>query len=165
MTNTLFSTTPDVETADALDREPSERPRRAVGASASIGLLAVRLVTGTVLAAHGIQSLISPGQRLASTEQLGLPYADLAAWLSMVGEAGLGVMLVLGMLTRVAGLLTATLMGLTWALVHLPQGLIGAQLGINGENALLIGAVGLALLFTGPGAASLDRAMFRHPAG
>jgi uncharacterized membrane protein YphA (DoxX/SURF4 family) len=53
------------------------------------------------------------------------------------------------------------MMAVIWVLFPLAGGLINAQNGgINGESAYLFVAVGLTLLFTGPGRISLDQVIF-----
>lgn len=139
-------------------------PRRTLtpGTPANLGLLALRLVAGGILTVHGVQNLLDAGGHVAATARFGIPFPQVSGWLSMLGEAGLGLLLVFGLLTRVAGALAAFLMGLTYVVVHLPQGLIGDEPGVNGESALLLGVSALTLALVGPGAYALDRFIFRR---
>lgn len=129
--------------------------------SASIGLLLLRLVAGVLLLVHGVPKLSSPAGATGMAASVGVPVPDLAGWLMILGEVGLGSLLVLGLLTRVAGALLLVQMAGVWLLVHAPQGfLVDGQ--INGENALLLGAVGLLLVFTGAGRFSIDAVLRRE---
>lgn len=129
--------------------------------SASIGLLLLRLVAGVLLLVHGVPKLSSPAGATGMAASVGVPVPDLAGWLMILGEVGLGSLLVLGLLTRVAGALLLVQMAGVWLLVHAPQGfLVDGQ--INGENALLLGAVGLLLVFTGAGRFSVDAVLRRE---
>ena len=153
-----------VDTAPArASATPTARSPRRPGPTASLGLLVLRVVAGSVLAVHGVQNLLDAEGHIAATARFGIPFPEISGWLSMLGEAGLGVLLVFGALTRVAGVLAALLMAMTFAVVHLPQGLIGQDPGVNGESALLIGAAALALALVGPGAYAVDRLLFRGP--
>lgn len=110
-----------------------------------------------LLAVHGFQSLSDPGGHVVTTEELGVSFAPITGWLSMLGEAGLGVLLVVGLLSRLAGALAGVLMGVTWLVSAAPQGLFTGAPGVTNENALLLMAGGLALAFLGGGRFALDR--------
>lgn len=149
--------------APASTEQPTPPGRtRTSETSAGLGLLALRLVAGGVLTVHGVQNLLDAGGHVAATARFGIPFPQVSGWLSMLGEAGLGLLLVLGLLTRVAGALAAFLMGLTYVVVHLPQGLVGNEPGVNGESALLLGVSALTLALVGPGAYALDRLLLRR---
>ncbi|MCI2239322.1 DoxX family protein [Paenibacillus sp. TRM 82003] len=129
-------------------------------AATSAGLLLLRLVTGALLLVHGVPKLSDPAGATGTAASVGVPAPDLAGWLVILGEVGLGALLLVGLLTRVAGGLLVLQMAGVWLLVHAPQGFL-VQGQVNGENALLLGAAGLALLFTGAGRFSLDAAAQR----
>ena len=139
----------------------TDRPTvAATTTSTSTGLLLLRLVAGALLLVHGIPKLSSPAGATGFAAALGVPVPDVAGWLVILGEVGLGSLLVLGLLTRLAGGLLLLQMAGVWLLAHAPQGfLVDGQ--VNGENALLLGAVGLLLLFTGAGRFSADAARRR----
>ncbi|WP_432489464.1 DoxX family protein [Kineococcus sp. SYSU DK018] len=130
-------------------------------ASTSTGLLLVRLLAGALLLVHGVPKLSDPGGATGTAASLGVPAPDLAGWLVILGEVGLGSLLLLGLATRAAGALLLAQMAGVWLLVHAPQGFL-VQGQVNGENALLLGGVGLMLLFTGAGRFSLDGALRRR---
>ncbi|WP_432493514.1 DoxX family protein [Kineococcus auxinigenes] len=147
---------------------PTDSPSTTRGASSaastpsapSTGLLLGRLVAGALLLVHGVPKLLEPQRATGMAASLGVPAPDLAGWLVVLGEVGLGSLLLLGLLTRVAGGLLVVQMAGVWLLVHAPSGfLVEGQ--VNGENALLLGAAGLVLLFTGAGRFSLDGVLRR----
>lgn len=130
-------------------------------ASASTGLLLLRLVAGALLLVHGVPKLSAPDGATGMAASLGVPLPDLAGWLMILGEVGLGSLLVLGLLTRVAGALLLVQMAGVWLLAHAPQGfLVDGQ--VNGENALLLGAIGLLVVFTGAGRFAVDAVLRRR---
>ncbi|WP_459642877.1 DoxX family protein [Kineococcus sp. NUM-3379] len=132
------------------------RPTTAAAAgTAATAPLVLRLVTGALLLVHGLPKLADPGAVQGMVAGLGVPLPALSAWLVIAGEIGLGALLLAGLLTRVAGALTALQMGLIFLVVHLPQGLT-TPTGLNGENAVLLATTGAALALTGGGRASLD---------
>lgn len=126
------------------------------GTGADVGLLVLRLVSGAVLLTHGIQNAADPAGHIASTAEYGVPLAPLTGSLSLLGELGLSVLLLVGLLTRLAGGLTAVLMALTWAVSALPDGLITEEPGVNGEQAVLLAVVGVAFATLGGGRFALD---------
>lgn len=129
--------------------------------AASFGLLALRLAAGALLLVHGVPKLTNPATATGMAASLDVPAPDLAGWLVILGEVGLGSLLVLGLLTRAAGTLLLVQMVGVWLLAHAPQGfLVEGQ--VNGENALLFAALGLTFLFTGPGRFSVDARLFRR---
>ncbi len=141
---------------------------RRTTAQPTVALLLLRIVGGGVLLVHGLQKLFvsTPGGLTALVESQGLPVPGLLVWLLVIGETGLGALLLLGLLTRVAGGLAALMMALVWVSQHvvtLPDAvaLVGGSTGLPGENALLLVAVTAALARAGPGAASRDHARGR----
>lgn len=126
---------------------------------ADVSLLVMRVVAGAILAIHGLQNLSDPAGHIAGTAAFGVPFAPVTAWLSMLGEAGLGVLLMIGIATRVAGALATCLMLLTWLSATLAEGLITDQPGINSEIALLLAAVGATVAMLGGGRCTLGAAL------
>ncbi len=128
---------------------------------ANLGLLALRLVLGTVFLAHGAQKAFGAfgGPGLARTAgflgTLGLRparfWAPVAAW----GELAAGALLVLGLLTPLAALLVAATMAVAIAKVHGAKGFFTQNGGYEYNLVLLVAALTLAV--TGPGAFALDR--------
>ncbi len=73
-----------------------------------------------------------------------------------------GLLLVVGLFTRLAGLLLAGEMAVAMWRVHMPQGPIWRVTNYDLPLALAVGAFALAAL--GAGALSLDHAVFRNKA-
>jgi putative oxidoreductase len=113
-----------------------------------------------VFAYHGYQKLdngISGFEGFVRQLELPLPAltAQVVTWLELVG----GILLVLGLLTRVVSLLFVLEMIGTTAYVKLYKleaGLIG-NMGTGAEIDVAQGVAALALVFLGPGAWALDR--------
>jgi putative oxidoreductase len=124
----------------------------------SFGALVMRLVLGAILFAHGYAKIIPRGALYSFTQtvaHLGMP-----TWLGYVAafaEFFGGILLVLGLLTRIAALAAAIDMGVAVVKVHLHGGLTGhaGQPGFEFPLALL--AIGLMLVFTGGGLLAIDR--------
>lgn len=127
------------------------------------GLLIVRLVVGLTMAAHGAQKLFGwfGGGGLAGTAQtmegLGFRPARAQALVAGVGELGAGLLLAIGFLTPAAAAVLIAVMLVAGLGVHRSGGFFAYKGGY--EYTLVLGAVALALAFTGPGALSLDRAV------
>ncbi|WP_052462700.1 DoxX family membrane protein [Nigerium massiliense] len=132
----------------------------------SLGLFLLRAVTAFIMGVHGAQKLLN---RSAATDLFSntiLPYPRYLALGVGVLEVLIAVALLVGLLTRLAGLGVTLVTGGALALV-----LWGAwsifqpgQSGFIGELELLLAAVGLLLLFLGGGGWSLDRAFRRRRA-
>jgi len=126
------------------------------------GALLMRLVLGVILVAHGYMKIIPKGALYNFTQfvaHLGIP-----AWLGYVAaftEFFGGVLLILGLLTRLAALGAAIDMGVAIVKVHLHNGLTGhnGQPGFEFPLALL--AISLMLVFTGCGLWGIDGVMGR----
>ncbi|MFJ2651490.1 DoxX family protein [Streptomyces sp. NPDC087420] len=124
-----------------------------------LGLLAVRLGTGSVLAAHGSQKLFGwfGGAGIEGTakgmEQMGFRPGRQSAIASGLGEVGGGVLLALGLATPMAGAAAAGAMAGA-ASVHVPSGFFAHQGGV--EHPAFLGYVAASLGLAGPGRYSLD---------
>lgn len=93
--------------------------RRWVGPAADledngVGLAVVRVVVGAFSAYHGSQQIVDMADFTALLERLGVPLPALSAWLVVLGQVGLGGLLILGLFTRVAGVL----MTVMFLLIH-----------------------------------------------
>lgn len=125
---------------------------------ASLGLFLLRLVTGAIMAIHGVQKLTDIAGTEAFMTSLNLPSPHWMAWGVGVAEVLAGVALVFGLLTRLAGLGVAAVAIGALALVkwgkHNP--FVSGQPGFTGEFELLLAAVGLALMLLGAGRWSID---------
>lgn len=144
-----------------------------------LGLLALRLTTGSLLAAHGLPKLFGGPNRRPPTalssllgsnyapaweksgiaafaghlEKMGVPMPGAAARASGLTEFGGGLALALGAATPLASLTVAVNMGVAVRAAHWKTGLYG-QGGY--EFALIVGAAALAIGLTGPGEISVD---------
>jgi putative oxidoreductase len=128
------------------------------GTKHDVAVLLLRLVAGAILLVHGLQHLSDPDGHIADTADFGVPLAPLTGWLSMIGEAGLGALLIVGLVIRIAGILAAVLMVLTFLVDVLSEGLIADQ-GVTSESALLIAGIGVGLALLGADRYSLSRVL------
>ncbi|MGO2659672.1 DoxX family protein [Mycetocola reblochoni] len=126
------------------------------GHATSAGLLLLRLALAGVMLAHGLQKLFTwgvPGTQ-ESFAAMGVPAAETAAIVVIAIETVGAVLLVLGLGTRVVGVLAAINMAVAVVLVHLAAGFFVADGGY--EFALLLAVLGVVVALTGPGRYSLD---------
>ncbi len=118
------------------------------------GPLFLRLALGTVFIAHGWAKLGTP---LGTPEGFNIeswnwPYPVFWAWVVALVEAFGGLLIVVGLLTRLAALLIGSVMAVAIIKIKAEQGFID---GFEFEFSLLMIAV--ALVFTGGGRLSVDR--------
>ncbi|GAA1129002.1 MULTISPECIES: DoxX family protein [Microbacterium] len=133
----------------------------APSASASLGLLVLRVVVGLIFAAHGAQKIFEytlPGT-IGSFADMGVPLPEIAAPVVAFVELIGGILLALGLFTRPVGILLAIDMLVAIVAVHLPAGLWVGEGGY--EFVAVLGVAALALAFTGAGRFSLDGAFLR----
>jgi putative oxidoreductase len=128
-----------------------------------IGLLAVRVVIGLVMAAHGAQKLFGwfGGHGLNKTGEffvhLGYPQGRSFAALASLAEITSGLLMVLGLLGPIGPALMISVMIVAAITVHWEHGLFATNNGI--EVPLLYGTAALGLALTGYGQYSLDAAL------
>jgi putative oxidoreductase len=126
----------------------------------SAGLLALRLVIGLAMAAHGSQKLLGwfGGHGLAGTggffEMLGFRPGRAFAVAAGATELASGILIALGFLGPVGPALMLSVMIVAALTVHWKNGFFATSNGI--EITALFGATALALAFTGFGQFSLD---------
>jgi putative oxidoreductase len=120
------------------------------------GIALLRIVVGIVFVMHGQQKLfeMGVGEVGGVFASLGVPAPQLAAVVVSLLETAGGVALILGVLTRLFGLLLTGDMLVAMLLVHRPNGFFAGNGGV--ELVLLLGTAALALALTGPGALALD---------
>ena len=129
----------------------------------SIGSLILRVGTGIIFIPHGAQKLFGwwGGYGLQGTGEffgsIGLEPGVLMAFLAGAAEFFGGFALVLGLLTRPAAAVLAFTMVVAIFAVHFSSGFFLSNGGYEYGFALLV--TSLALLFSGAGAVSVDRAL------
>jgi len=120
-----------------------------------LGLLILRVVVGGHLMYMTQDNVFSWARMLEFRDfmaQFGFPFPLFCAVLSVIGQFGGGLALVLGLFTRFAGLVIAFNFVVAIWMVDSKQPYPGAF------AALALVAAGLCLMFTGAGRYSLDRA-------
>ncbi len=134
---------------------------------ASLGLLLIRGMVGYVMFYHGAQKLLGwfggPGMEAFTgmVGQMGLPGGvppHITAYAAAVAEFGGGILLMLGLATRLAAIPVAITMGVAAFMKH--GHAFSLQHG-GMEYALTLMVVAIGLFFTGPGGFALDR-IFRR---
>jgi putative oxidoreductase len=125
-----------------------------------VALLLLRVVVGVTMILHGYNHWRGGG-KIAGTGRwfagLGLKYGELQAWMSVVTEIGAGFLLVLGLLTPLAGAAIISVMLVAGLLAHRKNGFFVFKDGY--EYVLVLAVVCLLLGVTGPGRFSLDNAL------
>jgi putative oxidoreductase len=129
--------------------------------SVNFALLVARIVLAGVFLAHGINHIIGGG-KIAGTarwfESLGMRPGILHAWMASLTEVGAGVLLVLGLLTPVAGAGVVGVMLVAWITNHLKNGFFIFRPGEGWEYVMVLTVSGFTLAVVGPGEWSLDNA-------
>jgi putative oxidoreductase len=125
-----------------------------------LGLLVARLGT-LLLAPHGVHKAtdMTTFVREVGDNVLGAQAPEFFAWMIMLGQVGLPVLIALGLFTRPAAFLVAGSLSTIWLLeiyLSLDYQPLTPEGGLTGEAALLLVALSLALVFTGAGRWSLD---------
>ncbi|MFL5821353.1 MAG: DoxX family protein [Solirubrobacteraceae bacterium] len=134
----------------------------ASGRLAGIAPLVLRVVLGGVMLGHGYLKIAAGPARFGQQAlvALGVPAPVLVGYVVTITEVAGGILLVVGLLSRVAAIALAIEMVFTTVLVKSNVGLISAPSGDPGAEldlALLAGFLAIAL--AGPGRLSLDRAV------
>lgn len=122
--------------------------------------LVARVIVGVVMTAHGLQKLLGgPANFGGFLSQLGVPAPTLTAFVVTLVELVGGILLILGLFSRLAALLLTIDLTVAVLLVKLGVGLIAPadQPGAGYELDLALIAGFLVVLFAGPGPVSIDR--------
>lgn len=138
--------------------------RKIIATSATWSLLPVRLALAAVMIAHGAQKVLGSfgGSGFKAFIAGNTPFAFMKpAWLwlaaAALSELVGGLLVGLGLLTRVGAFFIACTMLTAIIGVHWPGGFFAANKGYEYPLALL--AMALALLIAGGGQASVDKAL------
>ena len=121
-------------------------------------LAALRIVAALIFMEHGAQKLLG----FPAPPEGGQPPAFSLFWIGGVMELVGGLLILLGLFTRPAAFLLAGEMAVAYWMFHAPQNFFPVLNG--GDAAILYCFVFLLLVFTGPGAWSLDAARARGSA-
>jgi putative oxidoreductase len=138
--------------------------RRIMATSASWFTIPIRLGLAAVMIAHGSQKVLGSfgGPGFNAFTSGNTPFSFMRpAWLWLAAAAFAefvgGILVGLGLLTRVAAFLIACTMLTAVVGVHLPGGFFASNRGY--EYPLALFAMALALLISGGGMLSVDRAI------
>jgi putative oxidoreductase len=122
-----------------------------------LALLGLRLALGIIMIAHGYVKLFGGMPKfMGMLNSMGIP--GWMAYVSAGAEFGGGILLVVGLLTRLAALSILIDMAVAIVKVHWKNGLKGPG---GYEFPLACGIIAFALIFLGAGPISLDGAFFR----
>jgi putative oxidoreductase len=132
---------------------------RALDRYAPTALAVLRIVTALIFIEHGTQKLFAfPGP-----PESGLPPVGSLFWFGAILEALGGFLILIGFLTRPVAFLLAGEMAVAYWFFHAPKGFFPVLNG--GDAAILYCFVFLLMVFTGPGAWSVDGRGARQGAG
>jgi putative oxidoreductase len=120
-------------------------------------------MVGIVFALHGWAKLQNPAGFIGFVGSLGIPAPALFGWLVILLESVGGLLLILGLGTRLVTLALTVEMLVTTLLVKSRIGFIAPQGGGAGaELDLLLLAASITLLILGAGALSVDESVFER---
>ncbi|GAA4886781.1 MULTISPECIES: DoxX family protein [Saccharopolyspora] len=143
------------------EAEPGLQPERSGwNAGADLGLLVLRWTLGGIFLAHGAQKLFGafggPGPEgfAGALTGMGFQQSALLALITGGTELGAGALLVLGLFTPLAAAGVLGVMASAIAL-NFGNGFFASEGGVEFE--VVLAALALGLMFTGPGRVALDR--------
>ena len=120
------------------------------------GVTVLRIVTGILYAEHGYGKFQGLDGTAGFFGKLGIPLPELMAVVVASVEGIGGVLVVLGLLTRVVSAFQAFIVLVAIALVHFDNGMFGEG---GYDSALLLMVASLCLVLEGGGKASLDKSL------
>jgi putative oxidoreductase len=127
--------------------------------AANLGLALLRIFTGTALAfGHGIGKMPPSDKFIEGTAKLGFPIPTLFAWAAGLSEFAGGILLALGLFTRVSSAFIAFTMFVAAFVRHINDGFE------TQEKALMYLFIALLFVGTGSGQLGVD-AMIRDKKG
>jgi len=115
----------------------------------------LRISTGVIMASHGWDKASDIGKWTAQLTSLGVPYPQINAYLSIAGELGGGLGLIVGLLTPIAALGIMSSMAVAIFKVHLHNGLAAKDNGF--EYPMTLFWIAFFFFCNGAGPLSLDR--------
>jgi len=126
-----------------------------------LATLALRLALGAIMISHGAQKVFGGMPRFMGMLQgMGIP--PILGYLTAAAEFGGGILLVVGLLTRLAALSIVIDMLVAIDKVHFKNGLKGPG---GYEFPMACATIAFALILLGAGPISLDGAFFRGGGG
>jgi putative oxidoreductase len=127
--------------------------------AANLVLLILRVTLGVVFLAHGINHVFRGG-KIAGVgrwfDSLGMRPGVFHAWLASLTEIGAGALLVVGLLTPLAGAGVVGTMLVAWVINHMKRGFFIFRPGEGYEYVMTLTVLGLVVATLGPGEWSLD---------
>jgi putative oxidoreductase len=123
--------------------------RRVLPLNPDVALLVLRVVLAIIMLYHGWPKLTNLGGTIQGFTSMGIPLPALAALFATIAEFGGGLLMLVGVLTDVAGLLFAIDMLGAIVFVHAKNGFSAGEGGI--EFPLALFAMALAVALAGPG--------------
>ena len=128
----------------------------------NLALLVLRVGAGAVMLAHGFNHIYGGGQIEGTGrwfESLGMRPGIVHAWLASLTEVLGGAMLVVGLLTPLAGAAVIGVMLVAGITNHRGNGFFIFRPGEGWEYVMTLGLVGFAIAVLGAGEWSLDHAV------
>ncbi len=130
-----------------------------MGRFADFAPLVARVIVGIIMFAHGLQKLLGgPANFGGALAGMGVPLPVLMAYVVTFAELIGGILLIVGLLSRLAALILTIDLVVAILLVKVNVGLISSQ-AAGAELDLAYIAGFLVILFAGPGKLSLDYAL------
>jgi putative oxidoreductase len=121
-------------------------------------MLVLRVGAGLVILAHGVNHARGRERTTTWFRSIGFRNAELQWFASTASEIGIGVFLILGLLTSAAGAgLVAVMLVAFWS-VHRKNGFFIFRPGEGWEYVATLALIGATIALAGPGEASLDNA-------
>ena len=133
---------------------------------ASLAPLAVRVIAGIIMLAHGWQKLTEMGPGNFGGQMLtglGVPLPVFTGYVVTLVELIGGILLIVGFLSRLAALLLTIDLVIAILLVKVNVGFLSGSSGTGAELDLALIAGFLVILFAGPGRLSVDHALGLEP--
>ncbi len=123
-------------------------------------LLIIRVAAGLVLLAHGIKHARGRAKTTAWFDSIGFRQPALQWFLSSATEIGVGLLLVVGLITPLAAAGLIALMLVAYLAVHRYAGFwITARPDEGWEYVFVLAVIGFAVAIGGPGSISIDDAI------